>query len=234
MRHFALVTSLVISAAAGLGPAVQAASAPVRGGHGPVAVHRRPHVFFHGYYGYRGWYGPYYGPAYYGPYAYPYPPEPPNYAIIDTDISPEEAKVYLDGERLGEADDFDGLPKYLLISPGRHVLEFRRSGYQTLRIDIDARRGHYYDIDRSLNEGRSGDKPHEENWGAPPRTRHEMRSPPPRSRRGDEDRDDDRSLAPDRNDDPDDQANPDDQDGPDDEYGPDVDENSPEPDEPDK
>ena len=79
--------------------------------------------------GWWGWpyYGPYYGPVYrhYGPYD----SRPPVWAAIDADVSPEEARVYLDGKYIGIADDFDGYPDYLYLRRGHYRLEFKLDGY---------------------------------------------------------------------------------------------------------
>ena len=91
---------------------------------------------------------------------------PPDMALADTDVSPESARVILDGADIGEADDFDGYPGYLSLSPGQHTLEFRQKGYQTLVIELDARPGRKYDIHRKLFKG----KPNEvrkESWVNP-------------------------------------------------------------------
>src|SRR5881409_1844489 len=53
----------------------------------------------------------YYPPPYYGP---TYIPEA---AAIDTDIHPERAEIWLDGHYIGIADQFDGFPRYLKVSP---------------------------------------------------------------------------------------------------------------------
>ena len=111
----------------------------------------RPHVsvFFSWPWGY----GTYYPPVYYPYYPVPYS------AKIDTDIHPEDAEVWLDGHYIGIADQYDGFPRYLTVSPGRHRLEFRLEGYRTLRIDLRARRGALYRLDRHLRE--AGDR---EGW----------------------------------------------------------------------
>lgn len=102
------------------------------------------------YYG--GYSSPYYGGGYYGPsYSQRYSRySSPDWAAIDTDISPEEAEVYLDGEFIGSADNFDGYPDFLYLTPGSHVLEFRRDGYETRSIEIDARPGEKLDLDFRL------------------------------------------------------------------------------------
>jgi hypothetical protein len=75
---------------------------------------------------------------------------PSDWSAIDTDIHPEEAEVWLDGEFIGIADRFDGWPSYLEVPPGDHRLEFRLEGYRTLRIDLQARPGAFYRLNRSL------------------------------------------------------------------------------------
>lgn len=112
--------------------------------------------------------GPYWGCGYGPGYAYGYPP--PDYAIIDTDIEPEKANAFLDGEEIGVADDYDGFPDYLEVSPGRHVLEFRAPGYRTLRITVHARRGVYYDIDRRLGRGEGHEVENGDESSAGPRS----------------------------------------------------------------
>jgi hypothetical protein len=87
-----------------------------------------------------------------GAYEHSRPIDSPD-AVIDTDVAPEGASIYLDGNKVGTADDFDGNPGYLVISPGPHTLEFRQHGYQTLRINIDARGSRFYPVDRKLHKG---------------------------------------------------------------------------------
>jgi hypothetical protein len=68
-------------------------------------------------------------------------PMPGRYARVDTDVSPETAEVYLDGTRIGQADDFDGFPDYLYLEPGKYVLEFRHPSYETIHKEIEVREG---------------------------------------------------------------------------------------------
>jgi hypothetical protein len=99
-----------------------------------------------------GWGWPYYGPyyGYYGPYAPGY--YPPAWAVIDTDVSPEEALVYLDGRYIGIADDFDGYPDYLYLKRGHYRLEFKLDGYESKTVEIDAKPGRKHDIDEKLRK----------------------------------------------------------------------------------
>lgn len=58
---------------------------------------------------------------------------------LDTDVVPESAEIWLDGERVGTADDFDGFPDYLWLPPGPHDLLLYKPGYRTIvgRIVLD-------------------------------------------------------------------------------------------------
>jgi hypothetical protein len=132
-----------------------------RGGHRGPAVYVRYRPFFWGWgywydpFWYDPWYRPY--PGYYGyGYGYGYGAGYGGYgrsrdwAIVDTDVSPESARVYLDGQYIGTADDFDGFPDYLYLRRGHYRLEFRLDGYQTRTIDVDARPGVKIDVDDKL------------------------------------------------------------------------------------
>ncbi len=77
----------------------------------------------------------------------------PNYAMVDCDVDPEEAQVILDGELLGEADDYDGFPSYLFVRPGQHVLEFQAEGRQALVLRGVFLSGAFIRVDRELEHG---------------------------------------------------------------------------------
>ena len=72
------------------------------------------------------------------------------YAIVKTDVTPEEALVFLDGKYIGTADDFDGTPDYLYLGPGKFHIEFRLPGYQTFATDLDVSRGQRVRLDQRL------------------------------------------------------------------------------------
>jgi hypothetical protein len=46
-------------------------------------------------------------------------------------VSPNHARVYIDGALAGTVDDFDGLSGHLRLSPGSHTYELRAEGYRT-------------------------------------------------------------------------------------------------------
>lgn len=102
----------------------------------------------------RPYYSAYFGLGYpwwgWGPYSYGYGWGAPygrsidyygdDWGAIDLDIKPEEAEVYLDGERIGIADNYDGFPRYLWLEKGTYHLVLYKEGYETLakRIDLDS------------------------------------------------------------------------------------------------
>jgi hypothetical protein len=146
---------LLMLALAILVPALPASAAPGHGGGGRGGRFGGRTRIFVGVgggwgwgwgWGWPGYYG-YYGPGYervYGPAA--------QWATIDTDVSPEEAQVYLDGRYIGIADDFDGYPDYLYLKPGRYRIEFRLEGYETLTRQVEARPGMTLDFTDKLHK----------------------------------------------------------------------------------
>jgi hypothetical protein len=69
---------------------------------------------------------------------------------VDTDVSPEQARVVLDGQLIGVADDFDGYPDYLYLKPGHYTVEFQLQGYRSQKVEIDAQPGRYFPIKLDL------------------------------------------------------------------------------------
>ena len=118
------------------------------GAAAPALAHRHPWFGWHA--------GMTWGPGWgWGPYAYvaasPYVGvAAPDLTVVDTDVEPEHARVYLNGELIGTADDFDGFPDYLYLEPGHYTLEFRIPGYQTGKIEISARAGRFFPVDLKL------------------------------------------------------------------------------------
>ncbi|MGV8040600.1 MAG: hypothetical protein AB2L07_11125 [Thermoanaerobaculaceae bacterium] len=138
MRRFVLLATVVLLL---LGSAI------------PASAHR-----------WRGvWWGAHWGPWWDWPAWYVGPTRVinPSLTVVDTDISPERARVYLNDELIGTADDFDGFPDYLYLEPGRYTLEFRLKGYKSESVTIEAREGRSYPLDIELERVR-GER--EEPW----------------------------------------------------------------------
>ena len=79
-------------------------------------------------------------------------------ATVEVQVSPDHARVVLDGELIGVADDFDGYPGYLYLKPGHYTIEFSLKGYRTEKVEIDAQRGRYVPVNLKL-ERVPGEKP---------------------------------------------------------------------------
>ncbi|MFN7975762.1 MAG: hypothetical protein U0166_26045 [Acidobacteriota bacterium] len=78
---------------------------------------------------------------------------PPNRGMVDCDVEPEDARVFVDGKEVGEADDFDGYPRYLALRPGHHRVEFRHKGYETLAVDVDMKAGWLFQVEDDMDKG---------------------------------------------------------------------------------
>lgn len=92
-----------------------------------------------------GWWGP---PAVYEPV--PVSAARTNLTVVDTSVEPEHARVFLNGELIGVADDFDGYPDYLYLEPGHYTIEFRLQGYTTHKVEVDAQAGRHVPIEFKL------------------------------------------------------------------------------------
>ena len=69
---------------------------------------------------------------------------------MKTDVTPEEAQVYLDDKYIGTADDFDGYPDFLYLGPGKYHLEFRLPNYMTYATDLDVTAGQQVRVEEKL------------------------------------------------------------------------------------
>jgi hypothetical protein len=147
MRNKLIWIAAALTLAVGL-PASTASAAPHGGFHGGG----RTRVIIGGYWGwgwpgYYGYYGYPYGYPYYGGYRYG-----SSWGAVKTDVEPEEARVYLDGQYIGTADDFDGWPDKLYLRPGRYKLEFRLNGYEPLTLNVRARAGATLEVDNKMQK----------------------------------------------------------------------------------
>jgi hypothetical protein len=57
-------------------------------------------------------------------------------------VNPRTAKVYVDGALAGTVDEFDGLTNHLKLPAGKHEIELRADGYEslTLTVNVDRRK----------------------------------------------------------------------------------------------
>ena len=135
------------------------------GGHG--------HSGHHGGYGHYGYYGGHHGYhlGYYGwlgwPWGWSYGGWPVTVireqldadapGAVETDVTPKKADLFVDGQFLGQARDYNGRWDLLWLEPGRHVFEFRREGYMSLERELELRAGMLVRIEEQLQKGEGSD-----------------------------------------------------------------------------
>jgi hypothetical protein len=116
------------------------------------------------WYGWWGdpWYNGYYnGPGGYGPgpwrgYTRGYPNDRyGDYGALDLDLKPGKTEIYLDGQYVGTADDFDGFPSFLWLPKGTYDLVFYRDGFQTIARQYSIYPGLVVDVEDRLQPGES-------------------------------------------------------------------------------
>ncbi len=117
----------------------------------------------YGWYGYPG-YGYYGGSGYYGYPGYPgyygggytsvYPAAGATMGALDLDVSPEGAQIYVDGDLVGVADDFDGYPTYLWLEKGTYDVVIFAPGFQTIARQYSIYGGMVIDVEDSMVPGK--------------------------------------------------------------------------------
>lgn len=121
-------------------------------GIGGYGWYGSPYYGGYGYYGYPG-YG-YYGGGYYGGgYTTVYPVTGATHGALDLDISPEGAQIYVDGNLVGVADDFDGYPTYLWLEKGTYDVVIFAPGFQTISRQYSVYGGMVIDVNDSMVPG---------------------------------------------------------------------------------
>lgn len=144
-RMLGIATLIALVSVAATAPA-EAAPHRHRGHHPRTSVHI---TWGHHW----GWWGPaWYGPVWGYPRVYPNPAYG-NFGALDTDISPERAEVWVDGKRVGLADDFDGYPNYLWLEKGTYDVVFYLPGYRTLARQYTIYPGLVIDVEDRLEKG---------------------------------------------------------------------------------
>jgi hypothetical protein len=103
-------------------------------------------------------YSPPYPYPYSNPYAgypYSYQANTPSYSVqtypntstsvtpggLSFEITPPYAEVHVDGEYFGTVDQFSPTQAPLWLLPGRHRLEIRAPGFETMAFDVDVQSG---------------------------------------------------------------------------------------------
>jgi hypothetical protein len=108
-----------------------------------------------GYWGGYGYWGPDYDPYYnVRPHEY-YDRDRDEMGALDLDVSPGRTHVFVDGQDLGEVDNFDGWPDYLWLPQGTYDIAFYLDGYKTIARQISINPGNVIDIDDRMESGPS-------------------------------------------------------------------------------
>lgn len=84
-------------------------------------------------------------------------PESEKPATVVTGIVPSDAEVFLDGESVGFASDYDGRWDELSVPGGKHGIGFRHEGYRSLVLDLDVLPGETYVLNDRLASGAGDD-----------------------------------------------------------------------------
>ena len=74
---------------------------------------------------------------------------------LDLNVRPRKAKVYVDGQRFGKADNFDGLPDYWWLEKGAYQLSLYKDGYLTVVREFTIRPGVIQEVKFRLAPGNS-------------------------------------------------------------------------------
>lgn len=122
------------------------------------------HFGYGGYYGWGRYGGGYYYPYYYHPFYWGVPYYVPRRAYreyrlgaFDLNVRPKKAEVYLDGQFIGTAGQFDGFPDHLWLEQGSYELIFYRPGLGTERRVLSIYPGVVVDVRLRMQPGESVD-----------------------------------------------------------------------------
>jgi hypothetical protein len=191
------------------GGAVRSGGGPVVASRGGVYArpyyyrsYYRPYFydpFFWGSYGWGWGWGVGAGYSYgWGPYGYGYPYGGygeygyggygyggyRGYSEARIEVTPKEAKVYVDGYYAGIVDDFDGWAQRLDVPPGEHEVEIYQEGYHTKRERVLFRPGKTVNIKGELAKLGPGQPPEAAPQPVPPPPGQYQQQPQQRRPRG--------------------------------------------------
>lgn len=74
---------------------------------------------------------------------------------VDLNIKPKKAEVWVDGEYVGTAGEFDGYPAFLWLPEGEHTITVYRGGYESWERNVAIRPGAVIKVKHKLPEGTS-------------------------------------------------------------------------------
>jgi hypothetical protein len=105
----------------------------------PYGYYYSPYDYGYGYpvYGMAEPVPTYSGDGYYGSASAPAPTNTANYGGVSFDIQPADAAVFVDGKYIGTVAEFSPQQPPLSLTLGRHHVDLRAQGFQTLSFDLD-------------------------------------------------------------------------------------------------
>lgn len=136
----------------------------------------RHHYYPRGYYGYYPYRYPYF--SYYGAFGFWCPPffdygwhwersrrgpariyvdayDDRRTGALDLDVSPEKAQIFIDGNLVGVADQYDGFPTYLWLDEGTYDVAIFKPGYETIFRQYTIYPGVVIDVEDRMQKGES-------------------------------------------------------------------------------
>ena len=72
---------------------------------------------------------------------------------LDLDVSPEKAQIFVDGDLVGVADNYDGFPTYLYLPPGTYEVAIFHPGYETIFRQYTIYPGAVIDVEDRMTRG---------------------------------------------------------------------------------
>ncbi len=118
------------------------------------------HHYRYSGYGYGYGYGNYYGHSRYEIARETRLAQAAGLGGLDLNVKPRKAEVYVDGQRLGKASDFDGSPAYLWFPKGTYQVAIYKDGYLTIVHEFTIHPGVIQKVKFRLAPGKSV-PPHE-------------------------------------------------------------------------
>ncbi|MEM9290339.1 MAG: PEGA domain-containing protein [Acidobacteriota bacterium] len=123
------------------------------GGHRGYYRHGYSYPYYRSYWR-SGWWGPWWGWG----WDYPgsiYVNHGPGDGLgaLDLDVSPEEAAIFINGQQVGIADNFDGFPQYLWLKEDTYDLVIYLPGYETIARQVSIYPGLVIDVEDQMVPG---------------------------------------------------------------------------------
>lgn len=74
---------------------------------------------------------------------------------LDLDVSPEKAQIFIDGNYVGVADEYDGFPAFLWLEEGTYDVAIYKPGFETIFRQYSIYPGVVIDVEDRMQPGKS-------------------------------------------------------------------------------